>query len=503
MDVERRGYECTRGGRATRVLACSTRHYVFACTRSAPTRGRAAFSPATNRRRWWPGWNTCARTLRTAGAHVAVIDRAEFPRVKLCAGWLSAAIWKVLGIAPDLSRRPLGVADVPRALSREGVTRSRVAAGSSPVRARRLPVTRLRRRAAPRQRRPAGRADRARWRRRVVDRRAALARTDRRRRHALSGRAMARPRAAQAAGRRARAPVPGRCRRGRADRVGRDGEPELVLFDDSAGTAGTTRRRLDQRRMRTARTNEVRAAWRATRSLLARVGPHPDEPAALADVKGHSDYIVRPGASRARGARRCRWPRRRVLDGRRARARASITAEGICRPRSGRHLGEALVGRPRELRRAAPKRSGTRRLPARACRDGRGACLQRRWPVTMRRELPLARQAMVPGSRGCSRATAARQHCPRCSTACFGCPHDRHRRSGLRSALDARRAAAISSASCSRPRTSRSAAIGHGTCSSTTSGSTSSVSRDGTLGVGESTSTAGGTRRRSTRRSIT
>ena len=48
-----------------------------------------------------PAGSTCARVLVAGGARVAVIDRAEFPRVKLCAGWLSPAIWDVLELAPS------------------------------------------------------------------------------------------------------------------------------------------------------------------------------------------------------------------------------------------------------------------------------------------------------------------------------------------------------------------------------------------------------------------
>jgi menaquinone-9 beta-reductase len=47
-----------------------------------------------------PAGSTCARVLSAGGARVAVLDRAEFPRVKLCAGWLSPAIWDVLQLAP-------------------------------------------------------------------------------------------------------------------------------------------------------------------------------------------------------------------------------------------------------------------------------------------------------------------------------------------------------------------------------------------------------------------
>jgi flavin-dependent dehydrogenase len=47
-----------------------------------------------------PAGSTCARVLSRAGARVAVVDRAEFPRVKLCAGWLSPPFWDVVGISP-------------------------------------------------------------------------------------------------------------------------------------------------------------------------------------------------------------------------------------------------------------------------------------------------------------------------------------------------------------------------------------------------------------------
>jgi flavin-dependent dehydrogenase len=48
-----------------------------------------------------PAGSTCARALTQAGARVAIVDRAEFPRVKLCAGWLSPPFWDVIGRAPS------------------------------------------------------------------------------------------------------------------------------------------------------------------------------------------------------------------------------------------------------------------------------------------------------------------------------------------------------------------------------------------------------------------
>jgi flavin-dependent dehydrogenase len=47
-----------------------------------------------------PAGSTCARALVRGGARVAVVDRATFPRVKLCGGWISAPIWDALALAP-------------------------------------------------------------------------------------------------------------------------------------------------------------------------------------------------------------------------------------------------------------------------------------------------------------------------------------------------------------------------------------------------------------------
>lgn len=47
-----------------------------------------------------PAGSTCARFLVRGGASVAIVDRAEFPRVKLCGGWISAPIWDALELAP-------------------------------------------------------------------------------------------------------------------------------------------------------------------------------------------------------------------------------------------------------------------------------------------------------------------------------------------------------------------------------------------------------------------
>ena len=47
-----------------------------------------------------PAGSTCARALRQAGWDVTVIDRAGFPRDKVCAGWLTPDVFRLLDLAP-------------------------------------------------------------------------------------------------------------------------------------------------------------------------------------------------------------------------------------------------------------------------------------------------------------------------------------------------------------------------------------------------------------------
>ncbi len=48
-----------------------------------------------------PAGTTCAAALRSAGLRIAVLDRAQFPREKLCAGWLTPRVFDLLGIPPS------------------------------------------------------------------------------------------------------------------------------------------------------------------------------------------------------------------------------------------------------------------------------------------------------------------------------------------------------------------------------------------------------------------
>lgn len=48
-----------------------------------------------------PAGSTCAAKLRQAGRDVLVLDRAVFPRDKLCAGWVTPQVFVDLGLRPE------------------------------------------------------------------------------------------------------------------------------------------------------------------------------------------------------------------------------------------------------------------------------------------------------------------------------------------------------------------------------------------------------------------
>ena len=47
-----------------------------------------------------PAGSTAAWQLARGGARVVVLDAAHFPRVKLCAGWVTPAVWRSLELEP-------------------------------------------------------------------------------------------------------------------------------------------------------------------------------------------------------------------------------------------------------------------------------------------------------------------------------------------------------------------------------------------------------------------
>lgn len=52
-----------------------------------------------------PAGSTCARLLRIAGWNVAIVDRARFPRDKVCGGWLTPEVFPLLDLQPEEYRR--------------------------------------------------------------------------------------------------------------------------------------------------------------------------------------------------------------------------------------------------------------------------------------------------------------------------------------------------------------------------------------------------------------
>jgi menaquinone-9 beta-reductase len=48
-----------------------------------------------------PAGSSCAGELVQAGRSVAILDRADFPRHKLCAGWIPPSLFRRLGARPD------------------------------------------------------------------------------------------------------------------------------------------------------------------------------------------------------------------------------------------------------------------------------------------------------------------------------------------------------------------------------------------------------------------
>jgi flavin-dependent dehydrogenase len=58
-----------------------------------------------------PAGSACATALTRAGRDVLVLDRARFPRVKLCAGWVTPGVFDALGLDPRAYPAGLHVLD--------------------------------------------------------------------------------------------------------------------------------------------------------------------------------------------------------------------------------------------------------------------------------------------------------------------------------------------------------------------------------------------------------
>ena len=352
-----------------------------------------------------PGGSTCARTLSAAGAHVAVIDRAAFPRIKLCAGWLSPAIWDVLGLSPR--EYPCGLWEWHTCHVRYRGRDHAIPCHGWFIRRYELDDFLLRRSGAELnlginvkqiERDPDGTWTVAGLRSRVLIGAGGT--------HCPVARWLAPPRPRDPVGvqelelQTDAAAVAG-------TRIGEDGEPELLLFDDVAGY-GWNVPKSDWLNVGcgTLDASRVRAAWRATHDHLRASGHLPElvEPA-LAHMKGHSYYLFDPAhlahAARADGDRRGGA----FLVGDALGLAHPVTAEGILPAAiSGRRLAEAiLAGDPAsyvERLHADPVLADYRRVHGLVAAAGAvRRRLRRRWPArsparsSAPRDLSLGRRA--------------------------------------------------------------------------------------------------------------
>ena len=286
-----------------------------------------------------PAGSACARVLVRGGLRVAVIERRRLPRVKLCAGWISAPVWDVL----ELSRQEYrgGLWPWRRCHVRyRGRTHS-IAARGDFIRRLEFDAYLLRRSGAS-----------------VIEGRQ-VSSIERREGLWFVDGAYAAPWLVGAGGTNcpvARALFPGKPGRPVAvqerefesdpaevstTRVGADGEPELLLHDDLGGYSwNVPKGRWLNVGTGTAAASGVRSAWAAARNFFLDSGHLPSSARGpLRQVEGHTYYLFDPAhleSSHREGA---------FLVGDALGLAHPLTAEGILPAVvSGRICGEAIVG---------------------------------------------------------------------------------------------------------------------------------------------------------------
>jgi flavin-dependent dehydrogenase len=290
-----------------------------------------------------PAGSTCAHFLGRAGMRVAVIDRARFPRVKLCAGWLSPRIWDVLELSPR--QYPGGLWPWRVCHVRRGDQERALPGRGWFIRRYELDDFLLRRSGATLELGAASEITR--------DERGWWALAGLRSRFLVGAGGTHCPVAKLIGPPRPRGPVGAQELELRADRgqiasarAGADGEPELLLFDDVGGY-GWNVPKTDWINVGcgTIEPTSVRATWQRTRALLHDRGhlPPASEPA-LAHMKGHAYYLFDPAHLGA--AARVDHDGRggAFLVGDALGLAHPITAEGIVPAAiSGRLLAEAII----------------------------------------------------------------------------------------------------------------------------------------------------------------
>jgi flavin-dependent dehydrogenase len=304
-----------------------------------------------------PAGSTCARRLVAGGLRVALVDRAAFPRVKLCAGWLSTPIWDALELAPR--EYPHGLWEWRRCHVHHAGARHTFRGHGWFIRRYQLDDFLLRRSGAALHLSTAvkklERGDDGQWTVTTSD-------GELRAPHVVGAGGTHCPVARVLAPARPRRPLGVQELELPADReaiartrVGGDGEPELLLFDGLAGY-GWNVPKTDWLNVGcgTLDAGAVLEAWRWTRDHLRDEAHLPaDVDEALDHVKGHSYYLYEPvhldGAARD-GA---------LLAGDALGLAHPITGEGILPAvLSGRLAADAILagdvaGYPARLRRDA------------------------------------------------------------------------------------------------------------------------------------------------------
>ena len=240
-----------------------------------------------------PAGSTCATVLTRAGLRVAVLDRAELPREKLCGGWISPGVWRELELTP--AQYPLGLWPWSRCHVQHG-DRLRTFAGEGHfIRRYELDEFLLRRSGAQFIRQQVQRIERraGRW---LVD--------DRFSSPILVGAGGTHcPVARKVFGFERTALVAAKelefeagASEIAASRAGRDGEPELFLHPDLGGYAWNVPKGAWLNvGAGTADPHELLAAWSKAREQFSGAGHLPENAAALlASAKSHSYHLFDP-----------------------------------------------------------------------------------------------------------------------------------------------------------------------------------------------------------------
>ncbi len=293
-----------------------------------------------------PAGSTCARFLVQGGARVAIVDRAEFPRVKLCGGWISAPIWDALALAPR--EYPGGLWEWRTCHVTYGGQSRAIPCHGWFIRRVELDDFLLRRSGADLHLGVAVQ-DFAR------DADGLWSVGGLRARHLVGAGGTHCPVARRFAPPRPSGPVGVQEHEFRADpaaiartRAGGDGEPELLLHDDLRGYSWNVPK-TDWLNVGsgTIEPHEVRAAWQKARTHFQAAGHVPAEAAAdLESMKGHTYYLfdpahldgAAPAAARATGAGSV------LLCGDGLGLAQPLTAEGILPSViSGRTAAEAIL----------------------------------------------------------------------------------------------------------------------------------------------------------------